>query len=286
MTALTKRSADDDQECNLPLLCVPNPNIFAGCCILGANFEQTILFHYLKKNGRVPVPHAELSSQLRYSHYPSHIGSRTTIKYCLEYRRYSKTIRNELTTEGITVQRAMDRAISGYLGTNRFLLMTNNDDESDLLKSLNVIRLSGSPHGSNAYENERYFVFLSALNLSNDHELMLVELGLSKEMTRHTTTIEAAHQAAMRTNLRVPTSDEPVDIIVPDRDTANALGKILGCRNISQLGRIELQSKSRLYGLQPLTSSDRNRNSIAHKVEQSLLPPELPRCFMSGPGLR
>ena len=168
----------------------------------GANFEQTILFHYLKKNGRVPAPHAELSSQLRYSHYPSHIGSRTTIKYCLEYRRYSKTIRNELTTEGITVQRAMDRVISGHLGTNRFLLMTNNDDQTDLLKSP-VIRLSGSPHGSNPYDTEQYFVFLSALNRSNLHKSMLVELGLSKTMIRHTTTIEAAHQAAMRTNLRV-----------------------------------------------------------------------------------
>ena len=87
--------ADDNQEITLPLLSVPNPNIFAGCCILGANFEQTILFHYLKKNGRVPVPHAELTSRLRYSQYPSHVGSRTTIKYCLEHRRYSKTIRKE-----------------------------------------------------------------------------------------------------------------------------------------------------------------------------------------------
>ena len=218
------------------------------------------------------MPHAELSSQLRYSHYPSHIGSRTTIKYCLEYRRYSKTIRNELATEGITVQRAMDRVISGYLGTNRFLLITNNDDQTDLLKSPNVIRLSGSPHGSNDYDNERYFVFLSALNRSNPHESMLVELGLSKTMIRHTTTIEAAHQAAMRTNLRVPTSNEPVHIIVPDRDTANALGKILGCTNISRLDGVEPQAKSRLDGLLPLTSSDRNRNSIAHKVEMSLLP--------------
>ena len=127
--------ADDNQEFTLPLLSVLNPDIFAGCCILGANFEQTILFHYLKKRGRVPVPHAELSSRLRFSQYPSHVGSRTTIKYCLEHRRYSKTIRKERTTEGITVQRAMDRAISDYLGTNRFLLMTNNDDETDLLKS-------------------------------------------------------------------------------------------------------------------------------------------------------
>ena len=219
-----------------------------------------------------PVPHAELSSRLRFSQYPSHVGGRTTIKYCLEDRRYSKTIRKERTTEGVTVQRAIDRAISGYLGTNRFLLMTNNDDETDLLKSRNVIRLSGSPHGLNSNDKERYFVFLSALNLSNRHESMLVELGLSKAMIRHTTTIEAAHQAAMRTNLRVPTSDKAVHIIVPDRDTANALGKILGCLNISRLGHIELQSKSRLDGLPPLTPSDRNRNAIAHKMEQSLLP--------------
>ena len=266
---------DDGQQIALPLLSVPNPSIFAGCCILGANFEQTMLFHYLKKNGRTPVRHAELTSRLRYSHYPSHVGSRTKIKYCLEHRRYSKTIRKEMTTEGITVQRALDEAISRHLGANRFLLMTNNDDQTDLLKSPNVVRLSGSPHGLNAYDQEHWFVFLSALLRTNVHEAMLVELGLSKTMIRHTTTIEAAHQAAMRTNLRIPTSNEPVHIIVPDRDTAEALGKILGCANISRLGNVEPQVKSRLDGLPHLTPSQKNKNSIAHKVEDSLLSRDL-----------
>src|SRR5437763_14039166 len=45
----------------------------------------------------------------------------------------------------------------------------------------------------------------------------------------------------MRTNLRRPDSSLPVEVIVADKTTALAVGRIIGCQKIERLGQIEIQ---------------------------------------------
>ncbi|CCB65861.1 protein of unknown function [Hyphomicrobium sp. MC1] len=257
--------ANFDPEFSLPLLAVINPDIFDGCCFLSANFEESMLYDLLMRNKKIVVPNEELTAMLRYQQYPKVVGQRAHIRYLLDGKRYSKSLRDKFTSDAKRVKPAIDDTILNHLGREKFLLVANKDDKGSLTKATNAERLSGSPQGLNCYQNYTRIVFLSALNRDAKHLSLLREVGFSGDTIQKATLVEAVHQAVMRTALRDPSSKAAVEIIVPDKWTAQELGNILGCANISRLGNIVLN------GVLPYTQKDKDRRHDFQKLFKSLL---------------
>lgn len=256
---------DCDSDFSLPLLAIVNADVFDGCCILSANFEDSMLFDLLKRHKKRIGQHRALARGLRYLQYDESIGQRASIKYLLEGgRRYSKSLRDRTTLDGRNIKIAIDETILAHLGDVPYLLVANNDDNALLTTSPRAIRLSSKSHGLNCYQDFTRIVFLSALNRDPMHLSMLGRAGFTQDTIQKATLVEAVHQTVMRTALRDPSSSATVEIIVPDEWSARELGKILGCSNISRLGTITLNDP-----VVPYTPKEKNQRYNFRKLMKS-----------------
>ena len=224
-----------------------------------------MVFDLLKRHNKRLAPHRALTKGLRYERYNQSVGLRTSIKYVLEGRRYSKSFRNTTTSDGKNLKTTIDQTILAHLGDEPFLLVANNDDKGLLVNATGAERLSGSPQGLNCYQHHTRIVFLSARNRKPQHLAMLKQAGFSQDTIQKSTLVEAVHQAAMRTALRDTSSTATVEIIVPDEWTAKELGKILGCSTICKLGTVTLNTPPK-----PYTPKEKNRRCNFQKLLGSL----------------
>jgi hypothetical protein len=100
---------------------------------------------------------------------------------------------------------------------------------------------------------------------------MLHDLGFDRNKLTRDTLIEYAHQVAMRTNLRVLDSTKPVEIIVADKFTAMALGKILGTSDIQRIGNIMIEKPTTTIPKPvPYSQRDKDRRSVGLQLLRSL----------------
>lgn len=273
---IERRDPIGDTDVRTNFLILPDPKTFAGCCILGANFEKSLLNQFLVLNGHNLTPHPELSKNLRYNDYPRTVGSRLRVAYCLEKNRYSKTIRDRQTTDCRPVQQAIDEEVCAVLEGKPFLLLTNKDDRTTLLRHPGHKRVPHNSEGLNDFAEYKAVVLMSALNLSPPAMSMLVEYGFRPPIIRHSVLLEKLHQTLMRTNLRDPHSSEPVWCFVPDKQSAFEISHLVGCADVSRLGSIELMREDAPDRPPPLSQVQKNNRSSARKTQQKLLLPSEP----------
>ena len=74
----------------------------------------------------------------------------------------------------------------------------------------------------------------------------------------------------MRTNLRVIDSTRPVQIIVADKSTAMALGKILGTSDIQRIGNITSISQQPPAKPVPYSQKDKDRRFVGLRLVREL----------------
>jgi len=248
-----KRECSKSDEGNLlPILSMPDPSLYAGSTILGANLEHSLLFAWLRKRDVTLMEDTRFTRHLRYRTYPEATINRLSIDYLLHDRAYSKYLR-DTKTGNKGVQADLDQDVRNEVGDKPFLLVVNQDYRGELAKLPNATLMSPLSHGLNCYAEHTTLVFMAALNRTPVHTKMLQELGLSSDVIRTSSCFETAHQCLMRTNLRVPNSDEQVRIIVADRFMADYLVHVFPGVEVRKIGTAHYTAR------EPLSKTDRNR---------------------------
>ena len=128
----------------------------------------------------------------------------------------------------------MTAAVDKLFGAEPFVWQINKRFAVSPFGS-HATRLPHKPHGINNYSDVHNVAFLSSLNPSSDQFRFLESKGLSSQEVRTITYYSTAYQAVMRTSLRNPHDFTPKRIVVPDRDAAEYLHKLLPGSRIERL---------------------------------------------------
>lgn len=234
--AYGRKEEKKNRICCLSML---NCSPFENSVILGANADHWLLRKWLERTyGVVFEPHEELTAGLLTT---PEVGCRLRLRYFIPGRRYSKYL-GDLKADkgGPRLIDRMDELARDELGGGPFLVFCNNDRKKLSERKLGPKAEFASTYcfGLNAYRHHTQTYFSAALNPEPQHFKLLNLLGLSSEDVHQSIAYESTYQAIMRTSLRDPQSDAMVTAIVPDQPTAEAIAKITGCRDVSQLGNL------------------------------------------------
>ena len=234
--------------------------------MLGANFENSLLYYYFRKRHGIRFEESkEISQRLR----PVETASRDIRGLLLlEGSYFSKSKgRKSVGENGILIE-MMDKEAVSYFGDKEFLYVANNDRNSPTLEAAsNARRISVQSQGLNCYDTYHNIYFSAALNRQPQHFKVLEHLGFDADHVHSATAQEVAYQAAMRLSLRRPEETHPVRIVVADRYTADRVAFLLGVKEITKIGDIDLKRHD------PLSPNQRNRRSKTKKLVQDLLAP-------------
>lgn len=259
------RKIDANSDGNrVRIISLRNPHGFLGTTILGANIEHSMLHHWFRRREVELAPNAEIIQGLRFQEYPADLGERLKIDYYLGLKSFSKARRDRPVTSGRKLIDEMDDAILQEVRGSEFLLVANVDYKGKLLDAPGCQPISAESQGLNSYAHYKKLVFLAALNRSPDHIRMLNALGFDAEVIRQSTVYERLHQCVMRTNLREPESTQEVQVIVPDKFSADFLVGLFPKARVRKIGAGSYQEQ------QPYTKTERNQRSQFHGVRQQL----------------
>ncbi len=251
---------DANRICFLSML---SAQAFRGATVMGADVEQSLLWHWLGMNGVEWTDNTSITQRLRYKQYPTELAQRVHVHHVFDDDgHWSKKKRNEAGCK-------MDDAIKAWVGDDRFLLVQNNDAKSSLTALPGCQQMSPVCHGLNRFQGYNRLVFTSALNRKNMHRGMLNDLGIGDEVQRQSIVYSVLHQAVMRTSLRNPMFRERVNILVPDRwmadDVACALGGAYIC---DAAGKLPKRFRVNKHGN---ASSSCTRNTKNEDYKNSIL---------------
>jgi len=237
-----------------------NPKLFNHTVLLGANLQDSILYRWFSQYHQVQfVPKETIISGLRYTKHSS-IGERLRIQYLLKKGGYSKYLANKkLKGSKYRWIDGMDEAALRVIKGRKFIYAVNHDYDGRLLKAEHGTQIPVISHGMNCYQDETLLYFAPSLNRSPQHLSMLNQLGIDDVTIKNATVNEVAYQALMRTALRKIDSDEIVECIVPEYETAARLASLFGEASIKWVGN-ELFEKKK-----PMTGTERNRRCLAKK---------------------
>lgn len=243
-----------------------NENAFHKTTLIGANLKDSMLHHWLKNYYQTEfIEHHEIMKNLRFQHHPSSLGERLRINYLLPDRGHSKSLMKKPLPDGRIFCDLMDDAVLKHMDGRHFLYAANKDYAGALKTASNAKRIPTISHGLNCYTDSNIIYFGPALNRQPMHQRMLNQLGISSQVIKNSTLHESAYQAIMRTSLRDPESEQVVECIVPEYETALRLGEILGGASIKWI------SEDSFKKIIPLTQIERNRRSEYLKQKDQIL---------------
>ena len=266
------------------LLSMLRPEALLGAKLLGANVEDTLLYHWFRQKGVVFKPDPVISSSLRAS--PASLGERLRISYFLQGRSFSKYLGNKAVIGGRTVVGgetifdSMDALAASEFGNQSFLYIPNKHRRSIIDDLPNARAVSVACQGLNGLQDYHNLYFSAALNREPKHFAMLASLGLRPNLVHQATAHEAVYQAVMRTSLRDPEAREAVHVIVPDHASAERLGALLGSKNIARLGNLSVRQNPRLTP----TEKSRRQRFVRLKTE-IFLPQDIPDSSINEDGM-
>ena len=244
-----------------------NKKLLDNSILLGANVEDSLLFHWLKKFHELRMgPHDEITSRLRTDIKPMSCE----IGYFFENRNFSKYLYNTVATGSETFIDLMDKNVIGRFGNEQLLYVSNNDRKSVLDQKRNVKKISIHSHGLNDYRDYKAMYFSAALNRTPKHLKVLKNLGFDMEQIRTAESHEITYQSVMRTSLRNESCDDLVRLVVPDKSTAERLVLLIEGSHMIQIGDLDKYRKS----LVPLTSSQKNHRVISRRIRTSMVSPK------------
>ena len=206
----------------LYFLTLLEPEVFSGfdkVIMMGANFEQSLLFKYWHDYKHVQFEVCNpIKNQLRYDCYKN--GHRLTITYFQE-ETWSKYSGHKL-IDDVTREAYYARRVHEEMQDLPYVYMSNKDSVIDFLTGTQIPVIS---HGINDYMDIDNIYFAPALNRQPMHIAMLNALGIDSVYITRASAHEIAHQGIMRTSMRDPDATKPVNAFVPDRATAEELAR-------------------------------------------------------------
>lgn len=213
---------------SLDLAFMKNPSIVSGwnrVTLMGANFDYSFLYHYWSKLGVEFIKDKQIELQHELHSYWQ--GGRLTVKYLLEdeTRSWSKGLIRAVGFDHITgkLERHLKQKFIYTMNNSKPHLKEIYDWTPDSGQYLPV-----KAQGLNNYQSYCCAVFLAALNY-DDNSLNVIAhvVGLDKADINRANAHETVYQFIMRTNMRDPLSEKPVEVIVGDKATANYLTSVL-----------------------------------------------------------
>lgn len=239
-----------------------NPSLFEGATILGANVKKSMLYAWLTGYHGVDFhEHPVIARNLRP---PMDLQGRSRISY-FSGHRWSKSRRDKaFDSGGETILVQMENEIVDLVGQRDFLLVANNDYRGKLSKLSNAVRIPVVSKGMNEFTEHAVIVHLPALNREPKHTKMLNQLGICSETIAQSTAYETLYQNVMRTALRLPDSDQVVDIIVPSKGEADFLVGMFGEAEVRKIGDVQFTKKK------PLTQVQKNKRAASNGVTKKL----------------
>ena len=261
---------------------------FAQVIMMGANFQHSLLYRYWSDYCDVLFkPFTPIKQQLRYSQYSN--GQRLTIRY-LQEADWSKYTASKM-VQGKTQLEWFAEKISGFMGDQPFIYMTNNTDSTEFANGIKAPVIS---HGINQFSHIHHIYFSPALNNQPKHTAMLIDLGFDAVFIKRSMSYEIAHQAIMRTSLRNPAIDTPVTAVVVDKATAEAIARLFPecqigpmdgvIKKVMALSQLEKKNKARLaklIELKALNSVVTGTASAAthHRIDEMMSEEKLSTIF-------
>ena len=238
------------------LISMLKPSLFQGATILGANVSKSMLYAWLTGYHGVDFhEHSEILKNLRPF---MDLSGRARISYFSSYR-WSKTLRDKVPDwSDDTIMAQMENEIVALTDGRDYLLVANNDYKGKLDPLPNSIRIPVVSKGMNEFTHHNMIVHLPALNREPKHTNMLNQLGICSETIAQSTAYETLYQNVMRTALRIPFSNQIVDIIVPSKGEADFLVGMFGGAEMKKVGDIKFKKFTRLTQVQKNQSSASN----------------------------
>ena len=243
--------------------------------VMGANFENSLISKLWTDIDFRPSTTIMPNRQ----HYDERTGRRLTIHYFTDAwskTQFKKIVGcDRLSTEAAhllhpLVREVFGEAPFGWVGN----LCMGDDAFTPISKT--AIRIPNSPYGLNQFGHLQNIVFFSALHNTPSHFAFLADLfGLHPLEITTARSYEIAHQAIMRSDLRNPDSDLPINVIVPNRDLADWLGRMFpGSRVVahdlpgtSHLGSDSKRKRGRPSKTVKVDAAERQRRYRAKKEE-------------------
>ncbi len=253
-----QKRGKSDAENTVYFVTLLKPDFLHNAIMLGANFENSLLYHWFQKQyGTRFQEFNEISQHLR----PVETASRAIeICYFIEGSYFSKSMGKKCFGQQGTLVEIMDKAAVEFFGDEKFLYIANNDRESASLSAAKGRRISAYSHGLNFFDGYHNIYFSAALNRSPQHFKLLEDLGIDSSHVHSATTHEVVYQAVMRLSLRNPDATSPVKILVADEYMAKRVGELLSIKEIYKIGDINL------FKREPLNQGQINRRAKTKKM--------------------
>ena len=199
---------------------------FASATIMGACFQQSVLYQLWSGMGVQFRPHRAITKGLRYTKHSN--GPLLTFLYATE-EDWSKNFRDKMMDGALTVHDRVIERVAETFADVEFAWMGNKDTPDDIFNGRGQ-RLPNSPFGLNPYQHLHHAVILSALNPPPAHFSFLDALGFDSREVKRAGYWQSCYQAAMRISLRNPDDSNPKTVIVMDRATAEWMSSMFpGC---------------------------------------------------------
>ena len=256
-----------------------NPRLFRDAILLGANAQDSLVYHWLQRHGYQIEPFKPIIEKLRPS---PELGRRSRISYLIPGMNASKYAYNKSDEFGVSVLDRMDQLAVDAFGDKPALYVANNDRKSPIIDNLsNAKRISVVSHGLNKFDDYTNIYFSPALNRERKHFEMLRTLGFDSDQVHKASAHETAYQAVLRTSLRRPDSTAEVHAIVADEPMARRIGALLDTTNVNRLG--DISSKSR----NSYTPTQKAQRWTANKLRKAVFAPKsIPESFINEDGIK
>jgi len=211
---------------------------FRSVTIMGAMFDQSVLFKQWRAQGVEFREHPRINAKLAYTDKHPH----------------TKPIRISYLLDGDWSNHKGDRAISDNdpqtwrqlvmdtaeaLWPNQpYLYLTNLRHEQEARHHMpHGTALPHSPHGLNCYENIHNVIVPAAMLPTPSHVAFAHHRNLSQDELVEAQHRQAIYQAICRTSLRNRASTEPVHIVVPDKTQAQWLADYFDGAEVGPIGQ-------------------------------------------------
>lgn len=205
---------------------------FKKTTIASALFDQSLTYKFWKSQGVRLERLTDFEDRLRYTTHDN--GHQIKFHFLID-GMWSKSLRDRLNDSDVTVGRRFEEIVTAFFGDEPFAFMTNKDFE-DVFRGLpNAVKLPNTPHGLNQYQGIQNFVCLSALNPPISLSGFFKDQNLTQDEITTAIYRLAVYQAMMRIAIRDPDCKDKVQVVVPDRATAEWLAGLFRGSTIHHL---------------------------------------------------
>ncbi|WP_456407737.1 hypothetical protein [Thiolapillus sp.] len=261
-----------EKDYRVPVLSLVRPELFHMTTIMGANFDDSMLYHYFKNN--FDVEFRTEKTLLTRLQPPTDYSDRVKTIYLTGVKQWSKNYMNKEIGTDKTIKSRIDGQLCDLLGNYPFLLCANveksKSDHWRCEKLPGCERVPTIIKGVNNYDSYKIVVYLPALNRNNEHIAMLGLFGITPEQILIATGYENLYQTVMRTALRKRGDSGKVLIICPTKNEVQFLANTLHCdipaRKIDST-KIEMICKGNPLDLDNHTAQGNQYSAIVEKIK-------------------